>query len=132
MMKKTIALLAIVVITGVVMFSGCVEDEVPSTDISINVISSNELNVTSCVIVKSSSSYYRIKGTIKNEGAATAKSSKILIRLYDDNNSLIGSDYTYADISDLQPNEESTFSTLINIIAVDRPCVACELNVTKR
>ena len=132
MMKKTIALLAIVVITGVVMFSGCVEDEEPSTDISVNVISSNELNVTSCVIVKSSSSYYTIKGTIKNEGAATAKSSKILIRLYDDNNSLIGSDYTYADISDLQPNEESTFSTLINIIAVDRPCVACELNVTKR
>ncbi len=112
------------------MFSGCVEDEEPSTDISVNVISSNELNVTSCVIVKSSSSYYRIKGTIKNEGAATANSVKVTTRLYDDNHSLIGSSYTYADISDLQPNEESTFSDLIKIIAVDRPCVVCELNVT--
>ena len=128
-MKKTIALLAIVVITGVVMFSGCVEDEEPSTDISINVISSNELNVTSCVIVKSSPSYYKIKGTIKNEGAAE-NSVKVTTRLYDDNNSLIGSGYTYADISDLQPNEESTFSDLIKTIAVDRPCVVCELNVT--
>lgn len=135
-MKKTIASLAIVVIVGVAMFSGCIETEpsTPTSTPSVKVTSSNNLTVTIGYIEKSSSHYYRIKGTIKNEGTATAESIKVTTRLYDKDGLLIGSSYTYTDISKLQPNEESTFSDLIETIADirDRPCVVCELNATCR
>jgi len=135
-MNKTVTVLATVVIVGVAMLSGCVETEPspPTPAPSVKVTSSNNLKVTSSYIEKSSSHYYEIRGTIKNEGTVTAKYVKVTIRLYDKDGQLIGSGYAYADISELQPNEESTFSGPIETIAdiKDRPCVVCELNVTCR
>ena len=76
--------------------------------------------------IKKEYSYYEITGTIKNEGTATAESVKVTIKLYDKDGRLIGSGYTYTDLSEIPPNEESTFSKLIEIIS-DTPCENYEI-----
>jgi len=83
------------------------------------------LKVTSSNI-KKKYSYYEITGTIKNEGTATAEYVKMTIKLYDKDRHLIGSGYTYTDLSEITPKEESTFSMLIKTIS-DTPCENYEI-----
>jgi len=72
------------------------------------------LKVTSTKIDKEKYiNYYAVSGRVKNRGTATAKSVKVTVRLYDVSGTLIGSGYTRTDIPDIPPDEESTFSLMI-------------------
>ena len=72
------------------------------------------LKVTSTKIDKEKYiNYYAVSGRVKNRGTATAESVTVTVRLYDVSGTLIGSGYTYTDIPDIPPDEESTFSLMI-------------------
>jgi len=72
------------------------------------------LKVTSTKIDKEKYiNYYAVSGRVKNRGTATAEFVKVTVRLYDESGTLIGSGYTYTDIPDIPPDEESTFSLMI-------------------
>lgn len=58
---------------------------------------------------------FEYKGRLKNVGEATAKFTKVYIYVRKSDNSLLAQDYTYADDTDLVPQE----TTAWNVIFMD-------------
>ena len=60
--------------------------------------------------VETSHTIYRtIIGEVKNNGDRTANGVKIIATLYDGSNQIVGSEYAYAEISDLKISQVSPF-----------------------
>ena len=57
----------------------------------------------------SHTTYRTIVGEVKNNGERTANGVKVIATLYDANNQIVGTEYTYAEISDLKVGQVSPF-----------------------
>ena len=55
-----------------------------------------------------------IVGEVLNQAPVTAKSVKIIATFYDANGQVIGTDFTYADPSELAPNQRAPFDILVS------------------
>ena len=71
-----------------------------------------EIVLLSQKLKKASFGYRDLIGQVKNIGNSTAESIKIHLSVYDKDAALIGSEYTYADISDLKPGQKSAFTIM--------------------
>lgn len=134
MKRKSIAgLIAIVAVAAVVMFSGCVEEEapvstpIPSPTPTPAVTPSSILSPTPTVqpttptpeskkpeILSMNSyignlGYFNVVGEVKNNLQSNINYVKLTATFYDAQEKVIGTDFTYAELDILKPNQKAPF-----------------------
>ncbi len=122
MKKQTIitltALLAIVVVA---MFAGCTEKEVPvSTQIQTSTVTQpvqpaapmpdrKAPEILSMNSYTDNSGYVKVVGEVKNNLQSNINFVKLTATFYDADKKVIGTDFTYAELDILKPNQKSPF-----------------------
>ena len=82
--------------------------------------SSGSSNATGMVLLSqklnnASFGYRVLEGLIQNKGNDTAKSVIVTLTIYDKNNSIVGSQFTYPHVRTLRPDLKSTFKMTSSI-----------------
>jgi hypothetical protein len=91
-----------------------------SSKFSLNSTSSENSNVSGLVLLSqklnnASFGYRVLEGQVKNIGNDSAKSVVVTLTVYDKNNGIIGTQYTYPHVRTLKPDHKSTFKMTASI-----------------
>jgi hypothetical protein len=91
-----------------------------SSKFSLNSTSSENSNVSGLVLLtqklnNASFGYRVLEGQVINIGNDTAKSVVVTLTVYDKNNGIIGTQYTYPHVRTLKPDHKSTFKMTVSI-----------------
>ena len=85
-----------------------------SSNFSSNTTSSENSNFTGIVLLRqklnnASFGYRVLEGQIQNKGNDTAKSTIVTLTVFDKDNGIIGTQFTYPHVRTLKPDHKSTF-----------------------
>jgi hypothetical protein len=85
-----------------------------SSKFSLNSTTSEKSNVSGLVLVSqklnnASFGYHVLEGQVKNIGNDTAKSVVVTLTIYDKDNRVVGTQFTYPHLRTLKPDHKSTF-----------------------
>jgi hypothetical protein len=85
-----------------------------SSNFSSNTTSSENSNFTGIVLLRqklnnASFGYRVLEGQIQNKGNVTAKSVIVTLTVFDKDNGIIGTQFTYPHVRTLKPDHKSTF-----------------------
>ena len=85
----------------------------PLNNFTTNYITKLEIKEDKFTEVNNFSKFYTINGIVKNNTDYKLKHIKIIIQFYSENNNFIGSVYSFANKSNLDKNEDSSFKVTI-------------------
>jgi hypothetical protein len=72
-----------------------------SNDQSSGITANANIEISSTNSNVDSAGYYHIVGEVENSGPISIRSVKVIATLYDSSNAVVGTDYGYADPSDI-------------------------------
>ena len=75
----------------------------------LNPVKADSVTVLSSSAFIDSVGYYHISGEVQNLGSNTVDYVQISATYYDGNNKVVDTDFTYASLSYMQPNDKSPF-----------------------
>lgn len=84
---------------------------------SLNAATANTISILSSSSFRDDTGAYHIVGEVKNNSPTdSTKYVKIVATLYDKTGKVVGTDFTYADVGVLRPEEKSSFKIILTDI----------------
>ena len=84
---------------------------------SLNAVTANTISILSSSSFRDDAGAYHIVGEVKNNSPTdSTKYVKIVATLYDKTEKVVGTDFTYADVRVLRPEEKSSFKIILTDI----------------
>ena len=84
-----------------------------SNDQSSGMTANANIKISSTNSYVDSVGYYHIVGEVENNSPISISSVKVIATLYDNSNAVVGTDYGYADPSDIGPGDKAPFQILV-------------------